>query len=181
MRNRWLYLGLLLFLLIDIVLVGFYLFGQRRYPFIKACPVKSFFCLGGKTLNFPKTKAVGFQLKPGQPFYAVADGTLANVAVGSGPRRAAGYILRLDNGLEINYVFPLDSKHLPDEEPAGRLFPEPEAALGRKVKAGQVIGWMGKKKLARKFYGQANLVISLSKPGKVYQFPPLEAKDLWGR
>ena len=180
MRNRWLYLSLLLFLLIDIILVGLYLFNQRKYPFIKACPIKSFLCLGGKTLNFPKPKAVGFQLAPGQPFYAVADGILANVAVGSGPRRAAGYVLRLNNGWQVNYVFPLDSKRLPDEEPADRLFSTPEDALGRKVKAGQVIGWMGKKRLVEKFYGQANLVISLSKPGKVYQFPPLEAKDLWG-
>ena len=170
-----LYIGIVLFLLLDVILYGVYRFGSRRYPFIKACPVKAFLCLRGKTLSFPKAKAVAFTLKPGEPFYAIADGVLTNVVVGSGPRMARGYKLYLKNGINVLYTFPKDTKFLPDDTPPNRLSPTIEEFLGRKVKAGEVIGWMGQSRLPGKNYKGANLVISLVDVGVPFQYPPEEA------
>ena len=181
MKRGWLIVAFTAFLVVDLVLGFIYLKKSRqRYPFLKSCPIDKPFCLAGQTLKFPKGSAVGYRLRSGQPFYAVADGILANVSVGSGRHRAKGYILRTDSGIEIDYTFPVDTKVLPDEEPADRLFKSKEDVLGRKVKAGQLIGWMGLGQLEEKLYGQNNLVIGLTKPGRIYQFPPLKAEDLWG-
>ena len=184
---------IVLFLVLDLVLALVYFFSQRPYPFLKACPVKRPFCLGGKTLKFPRSTAVGFTLKPGEPFYAVADGVLTYVAVGSGKRRARGYKLYLKNGINIFYTFPWDAQFLPDETPPNRLSPTVEEFLGRRVKAGQVIGHMGKQRLPGKAYRGANLVISMVDVGQPFQYPPEEAErkpykflplkawDLWFR
>ncbi len=188
-----LYVGIILFFFLDVILYGVYRFAARRYSFIKACPVKAFLCLRGKTLSFPKAKAVAFTLKPGEPFYAIADGVLTNIAVGSGPRLARGYKIYLKNGINIVYIFPKDAQFLPDETPPNRLSPTTEEFLGRKVKAGEVIGWMGPSRLPGKGYKGANLLISLEDVGVPYQYPPeeaerkpykflsLEAWDLWFR
>jgi len=181
MKGRLLYFGLGVFILIDLVLALVYfspLF--RRYPFLKRCPIKSFFCLKVREVRFPRTKAVGFRLTPGEPFYAIADGRLANINVGSGKRLAHGYQLRTKVGITITYIFPVDSRQLPDELPTNRIFPRPEDALGRPVKAGRPIGWMGKKALDKNYHG-FNLVIGLVKPGQQWRFPDLAPKDLWGR
>ena len=192
-RTRALYIGILFFVVLDVALYSVYWLGSRRYPFIKACPVKALLCLRGKTLSFSKAKAVGYKLQAGEPFYAVADGVLTNIAVGSGPRLARGYKLYLKNGINVVYIFPRDAKFLPEKTAPNRLSPTLEEFLGRKVKAGEPIGWMGKSRLPRKIYKGVNLLISLEDVGTPYQYPPekaerkpykflpLEVWDLWFR
>ena len=149
----------------------------RRYSFIQSCPVQSNLCLDAQTIRYPRVKAVGLTLKKNQPFYAIADGILDHAVVGSGKHMAYAYNLELKNGIEIQYTFPVDTKRIipegMDRWPNGRH-------LGTKVRAGQEIGFMGKKELEKRFYHGFNLVISMDKPGKKYTFLDLEGKDLWG-